>query len=445
MANSQELVGQRVRECRRALGLSQVEVAGEDLSASYVSLIESGKRAATVHVIALLATRLDTTADYLLEGVDVREREEQELRLRYAELALHNGEGAEAAVHFTSLRDQTRDDSAIHRAAEWGLCRALEATGDLEAAVEAYDAVRSRAAADPAHGEHWADAVIALCRCSTQIGDLGRAIELGEQALEHLGGLGLQMSDGQVQIISSLVGAYYVRGDLVRAQQLGSSLVEAVDALASPLARGAAYWNASLVAEARGHLGEALDLAEKALAMYAQVSSQRSYSRLKVAYAWLLLRQAEPAVAQSESLLNQARAELADTGSAVDVAYCDTELARCALLAGQAGQAAVIAQRVIDSLGESRLETGRAMLVLGQALCELGEVAQGRAQVAQASQVLVRSGGGREAAAAWSEAGDVLSQLGEHTAATDAYQRALGLLGFAPSPAPARLRSLIEN
>ena len=445
MVDSQEQVGQRVRELRRALGLSQVELAGEDLSASYVSLIESGKRSATGHVIAVLASRLETTADYLLEGIDVRVRDEQELRLRYAELALNNGEGAEALRHFTSLRDQTPDDSKIHRAAVWGLCRALEATGDLEAAVEAYDQVRSRAAADPDHDEHWADAVIALCRCSTEIGDLGRAIELGEQALVHLRGLGLEMSDGQVQIISSLVGAYYVRGDLVRAQQLGGALVDAVDTLASPVARGAAYWNASLVAEARGHLGEALTLAEKALAMYAEAGSQRSYSRLKVAYAWLLLRQGEPAVARSQSLLEQARAELADTGGAVDVAYCDTELARCALLAGRSEDAVVIARRVIDALGESRLETGRAMLVLGQALCELGKVAQGRAQVAAASQVLAGSGGGREAAAAWSEAGDVLSQLGEHTAATDAYQRALGLLGMAPAPSPARLRALIES
>jgi tetratricopeptide (TPR) repeat protein len=445
MADSQEQVGQRVRERRRALGLSQLELAGDDLSASYVSLIEAGKRTATGHVVELLAARLETTPDYLLEGIDVRRRDEQELRLRYAELALQNGEGDEALRHFTSLRAETPSDSKLHRASTWGMCRALEATGDLERAIAGYDEVRTRAAADPEHEERWAEAVIALCRCSREVGDLGRAIELGEQALLHLGGLGLAMSDSQVQIVSTLVGAYYVRGDLVRAQQLVSALMEAVNALPSPVARGAAYWNASLVAESRGHLGEALTLAEKALAMYAEVDSQRSYSRLKVAYAWLLLRQAEPAVARSEDLLMQARAELVETGGSVDVAYCDTELARCALLTGRSKEAVVIAGRVVESLGEYRIETGRAMLVLGQALCELGEVAEGRAQVAQASQVLQKSGGGREAAAAWSEAGDVLSQLGEHTAATDAYQRALGLLGFAPSPAPARLRSLIEN
>jgi tetratricopeptide (TPR) repeat protein len=445
MADSQELVGQRIRELRRALGLSQLDLAGDDLSASYVSLIEAGKRTATPHVVELLASRLQTTTDYLLEGVDVRVRDEQELRLRYAELALQNGEGAEALRHFTQLRAETPPESRLHREATWGVCRALEASGDLEQAIEAYDEVRSGAAHDPEHQQRWADALIALCRCCVEVGDMGRAIELGERALEHLGGLGLGLSDGQVQVVSTLVGAYHVRGDLVRAHQLVTALVEAVDRLPSPIARGAAYWNASLVAESRGHLGEAINLAEKALAMYAELDSQRSYSRLKIAYAWLLLRQAEPAVDRSRDLLVQARAELADTGGKVDVAYCDTELARCELLSGRSEAAVTIAQRVVDTLGEERIETGRAMLVIGQALCELGKVAEGRAQVAHASQVLQKSGGGREAAAAWREAGDVLSQLGEHMAATDAYQRALGLLGFSAAPAPARLRSLIET
>lgn len=445
MADSQVQVGQRIRDCRRALGLSQLELAGDDLSASYVSLIESGKRTATGHVIELLAARLETTADYLLEGVDVRVRDEQELKLRYAELALQSGEAAEALRVFTALRDETTVDSKQHRAATWGRSRALEATGDLENAIAGYDEILVAAVADPGRDGLWADAVIALCRCSREVGDLGRAIEVGEQALQHLGGLGLQMSDGQVQIVSTLVGAYYVRGDLVRAQQLVSALVEAVDALPSPVARGSAYWNASLVAESRGHLGEALALAEKALVVYAEVDSLRSYSRLKVAYAWLLLRQAEPAVDRSRDLLLQARTELADTGGTVDLAYCDTELARCELLAGHSEEAASIAQRVVDALGEDRIETGRALLVIGQALCELGKVAEGRAHVAHASQVLARSGGGRESAAVWREAGDVLSQLGEHAAATDAYQRALGMLGFSPTPTPAGLRSLVEG
>jgi tetratricopeptide (TPR) repeat protein len=445
MATSQGDVGGRIRTCRRALGLSQLELAGEELSASYVSLLEAGKRAPTSHVVELLATRLQTTVDYLLEGIDVRARDEQELRLRYAELALQNGEADEALAHFARLREELEVDSKIHRDATWGACRALEALGRLEEAIAGYDQIRIAAATDPAHSGLWAEAVIALCRCSSEAGDLARAVELGEDALQHLGGLGLELSELQVQIVSTLVGSYYRRGDLVRAQVLVSDLIRAVEGQPSRTARGAAYWNASLVSESRGHLGEAINLAEKALAMYAEGENHRSFARLRVAYAWLLLRQAEPAVDRSRELLQQARAELVETGGTVDVAYCDTELARCELLAGRPDVAIEIAQRVVDEIGEDRLESGSALLVIGQALCQQGDIDGGRAQVAHASQALQGAAAGREAATAWREAGDVLSQLGESVAAMDAYQRALGLLGVNAAPTPVGLRSLAEH
>ena len=444
MADSQVEVGLRIRTCRRELGLSQAELAGEDLSASYVSLIEAGKRAPTRHVAELLATRLGKTVEFLLEGIDVTARDEQELRLRYAELALHNGEAAEALDQFELLLKDTAETSQLHREAQWGICRALEALGRLEAAIEGYDRVREAAVIDPVHGGRWAEAVIALCRCSIEAGDLARSIDLGEAALRHLGGIGLELSDLQVQIVSTLVGAYYRRGDLVRAQILVSELIRAVEGQ-SRTARGAAYWNASLVAESRGQLGEAINLAEKALAMYAESDNQRSFARLRVAYAWLLLRQAEPGVDRSRELLLQARAELVESGGTVDVAYCDTELARCELLAGKPALAIEIAERAVQAIGENRFESGAAMLVIGQALCQQGDLDGGRAQVAHASQTLEHAEGGREAAAIWREAGDVLSQLGEPEAALDAYQRALALLGVSAVPTPVGLRSPAEG
>src|SRR5664279_4808976 len=184
MAASQDGVGARVRACRRELGLSRAELAGGELSASYVSLIEAGKRAPTAHVADMLASRLGTSVEYLLEGIDVHARDEQELGLRYAELALHNGESAEALATFERLAVETAADSRLRRDAEWGICRSLEALGRLEEAIDAYDKVRTAAASDSAHGGRWAEAVIALCRCSIEAGDAARAIDLGEAALQ---------------------------------------------------------------------------------------------------------------------------------------------------------------------------------------------------------------------------------------------------------------------
>jgi transcriptional regulator with XRE-family HTH domain len=56
---SQGLVGERIKAIRRQRGLSQAQLAHPELSDSYVSLIESGKRTPTPAVLELLAQKLD--------------------------------------------------------------------------------------------------------------------------------------------------------------------------------------------------------------------------------------------------------------------------------------------------------------------------------------------------------------------------------------------------
>jgi transcriptional regulator with XRE-family HTH domain len=432
-----EDLGARLRETRRKLGMSQTELAGAELSPSYVSLIESGKRVPTPPVLALLAARLGSDPDYLLEGTDVRAREERNLRLRYAELSLQNGEAAEALSHFRQLESEADEDSGLQREARWGIARALEALGQLEEAVDEYDRFRESAERDPVSGGAWAEAVIAVCRCSLAVGDLSRAIELGEAALRRFSELELDGSEIQAQVASTLVFAYYQRGDLVRAQNIARELIRIVESNESRIAKGAAYWNASLVAESRGQLGDALALAERALAMYAESDRARAMARLKVAFAWLLLRQPEPALDRAATLLTEARSELSDTGSAMDIAMADTELARICLLAGDEDGAIETAHRVLDGIGDARLESARALLVIGEAMCQTGNLDGGKQQVARAAQAMAAHSE-RDAAGAWREAGDLLERLGDPVAAIDAYQRALGLLGVSSVPLPAR-------
>jgi tetratricopeptide (TPR) repeat protein len=414
--------------------MSQGQLAGTAMSASYVSLLEAGHRQPTSHVIDQLAERLSMTVEELRDGIDPHTRQELDLRLRYAELALQNGEAEEALTAFQALRAAAPD--LVGSDVDWGVARALEALGRLDDAVAAYEVIRRREVHDPVTAARWAETVIALCRCSVELGDLGRAIELGEGALDHLGALGLEGSEAQAQLVSSLLFAYFQRGDLVRAQLLADTLIDAVDARPSRVARGAAYWNASLVAESRGRLAEALELADRAQAMFAESDSRRSIARLRVAYAWLLMRQDDPPVERAEGLLRQAREELADTGTAVDLAYCDTELARVHLLQGDPAAAAALAEQVVEQLGETHMESGRVMLLLGQALFALGDTEGGRSQVAAAARALRGAGSPRQAAAAWREAGDALQRLGDPEGAMQAYQRALELLGVQAVGAP---------
>src|SRR5437016_2269924 len=120
-----------MRNRRQALGMSQSQLAGSEFSPSYISLIESGRREPTGHALDVLAARLGTSAEFLRSGVEPAARQELELKLRYAELALQNGEAAEALARFTESTSVEGPPELV-RQAEWGTARALEALGRLE-------------------------------------------------------------------------------------------------------------------------------------------------------------------------------------------------------------------------------------------------------------------------------------------------------------------------
>ncbi len=66
MLPTQPAFGRRVRDLRRRAGMSQAELAGPELSASYVSLLENGKRVPSPEVVAEIAKRLRVAPRSLL-------------------------------------------------------------------------------------------------------------------------------------------------------------------------------------------------------------------------------------------------------------------------------------------------------------------------------------------------------------------------------------------
>jgi len=435
--SGQDSLGVRLRRLRLARGLSQQQLADGELSPSYVSLVEAGKRVPTQAVLDHLAQRLGCDVAFLVEGVAQVEAEQQELELRYAELALHSGEATEALSRFEAL---ARDDASpaatpsVRSRARWGVARALEATGALESAIAVYERVREQAEAEPEQSP-WLPAVIALCRCYREAGDLGRAVDLGERARARLRELRLGGADEEVELLSTLAGCHQERGDLIRARLMIDEALEYAEHRASRRSLGAVYWNASLLAAEAGRFGEALSLAERALALYAEGEDQRSLARLRNAYAWLLLRQDPPAATRAEQLLTAARQTLVDVGSDIDLAHCDTELARARLVQGDPHGAVEAAERSLRELGtEQRLEAARARLVLGQALLGSGDQDGALFAYLRASEDLRSIGASRQAAAAWRELAEVFVQMGRDMDALAAYRQAADASGV---PAPA--------
>ena len=130
-------------------GLSQAQLALPELSDSYVSLIESGKRMPTPDVVRLLARKLGCSASYLSSGIDEDAQDQMRVTLEYAEIALQNGEATEARDRLTELLADPDLASLpdYARRARWGHALALESTGDLEGALREFARAGRRAVA----------------------------------------------------------------------------------------------------------------------------------------------------------------------------------------------------------------------------------------------------------------------------------------------------------
>jgi tetratricopeptide (TPR) repeat protein len=84
-------VGQRIRRARQERGMSLAQLGGDDLSRSFLSLVESGRSRISLRALAIVAQKLDLPMSYFL--ADDREATQQvaELLLDEAQVALEQG------------------------------------------------------------------------------------------------------------------------------------------------------------------------------------------------------------------------------------------------------------------------------------------------------------------------------------------------------------------
>jgi transcriptional regulator with XRE-family HTH domain len=421
-------LGQRLRSTRVARGLTQEAVAGTEISGAYVSRIEAGQRRPEPRVAQLLADRLGTTVEYLVSGIEPQYAEEVRLALRYAELALNSGEAQDAELQVRKLLiDSARELGPLRREAEWVHARSLEALGRLDAAASLLEEIVT----DRTHAL-WLPAVIALCRCYRDAGDLSRSIDVGEQALRHSEALGLDGTEDAIRLAVSLVGAYFERGDEMYALQLCRSTIAAAEKLESTTARASAYWNASIVASRRGELDEAIRLADRALTLLSDTDDLRSLARLRQQLGLLLLRQTPPDPAQAERHVRKARQDLASSdGSVVDIARCDVVLARGQLSSGDLDAAEALARQAQDQLaGQGPFVEAEAEAILGTVAHHRGDRDAAGAHYRAAVVALTLVGADRSAAALWFELGALLDEVGDAASARDAYRSAASSFGL---------------
>src|SRR4030081_2948032 len=124
----QETLGQRIRRLRNERGMSLAKVSGGDFSRAFLNQVELGRSQPSTRVLRVIAGRLGTEVDYLLEGR--LPNLDRELALERARVLIARGQarraltllGEAVEAHDWPLRTDVR------------LCRAeaLQGVGRLE-------------------------------------------------------------------------------------------------------------------------------------------------------------------------------------------------------------------------------------------------------------------------------------------------------------------------
>jgi len=435
--------GERLAELRRSAGLSQTELAGDDLSASYVSLLEAGKRQPSEEVAAKLAARLGTSPSMLLQGRASERELRIQLELTYSRLALTHGEALSARDRMLALLEDRPLDQRSEDEALLMLASAYEKLGALESATSVLRPLFERARRGASHLPVSSIGVV-LCGCYQDAGDYHRAVDVGQQAFDAAVAHELVGTDDYFRLAATLLWAYHEVGDLLHASSWAQTLIQEAEARGSATGQAAIYWNAALVAETFGRVDEAYHLAQRALGKLAELGDSRDLSRLRMAAAGLLLHADPPRTADAWQALEAARGPLADFGSEIERATWEVAAATVQLHHGDLDEASRLACDALSRVMEVE-DTVAAM-----ALTTLGDVASARGSTTDAldnyraaSQRLRQLDVNRAAATLWRELAERFVDSGDLPSAMTAYRSALD--GLRVADRSSSLRQLIAQ
>jgi tetratricopeptide (TPR) repeat protein len=232
-------VGNRIRTARLAAGLKQRELTFEGCTPAYLSRVEAGQRIPSLQILAKLAERLATTAEFLATG-----KHPEADPLFEAELAARTGDIELARSLYLQA---ARGDAPVMTArAEAGLGRLAFDEGDRDAAIELLERALSE------RGLAFTERITALELLGKALALLARFDEaraVFDQGLAAAREAHDRLAELRFAVL--LANLLIDRGNLEGAEELLSTIIDDARKTHDPLAVANLYWS-----QARLHLSQ---------------------------------------------------------------------------------------------------------------------------------------------------------------------------------------------
>jgi tetratricopeptide (TPR) repeat protein len=420
-------LGERLRQLRVSAGMTQSELAGERFSKEYVSQIERGKTRPTRETVEWLAARLGVDAGFLANGVATDERGRLEGALARAEALYEATRNDEADSAYQPLLTTARSLGVPELAvrALTGAGKTRMRLGALREGLDLLNEARALVESGNFSDLERAEVFYALGVCRYQLNSVQTSLGLLNEALSLAERSGMPSDSLRSNILSWRSRCWRRMRDYEAAREDIERALQLAEDADDPRVIGAAFFQASMVADREGHWVLARTYAEKARAAYEELSDRVNVGRLTNNLGGLnfLLGKTDEAVA----LLKEAFAIALDNGIEQDAAQAVSSLAQIHLRTGDVAKAVEQAEhalRLLDGREDFIDEIGNAHLVLGRALLEQDKLDEAEAAFTAAEASFDQLGSASHRAAAWVARGDLATRRGDDRLAAHLYRSA---------------------
>ena len=417
--------GARLRNLRGAAGLTQAELADGISAASYISLLEAGKRKPKPELIGQFASRLGVTvAELIIDQGD----QEVDWTLNVAQVALSSGNLDDAENYARLIIESSRDYNGARLTASVLLLQVRVRQGEVEGVLDELERLfDDHPQAAPDLRVRIGNEIVGFC---FQSGNLGMGAQRGEEILREFA---TAWSETEVvELLCRVASCHYHRGDTQRASELVARALELAEKCKSPKAIVQSQWQASMLAESHGDLTLALSHITNALHWSKLAELNDVSPKLNNIAARILLELPNPDLVRVHNLAEVAYLDLAAQNNPVPAAYACLTLSEVELLRGNPSTALMFVRKGLTELPED-VPGPRARLLCLEAkvLFKLGMVEESQIQLERALQQAVDMEPSKEVAIYWGEVARVFVEMGLHERAIDAYEQALSAAAVA--------------
>ena len=424
-------LGERLRQLRVAAGMTQTELASDRFSKEYVSQIERGKTKPTRETIEWIAERLGVDASFLANGVSADERGRVDSALARTDALLEARRNEEALAELESIRPAVLATGMpeLEVRALAGEATVRIRSGEIREAVALLERARALTEGTGFSDVERADVLFRLGVARYHLNSVQTAIGLFDESLKLAERSELPSDQLRSNILAWRSRCYRRRRDLEAAREDVERALELAEGLNDKRTAADIYFQASIIADREGHWVLARSYAERAKAVYEELSDRTNLGRLLNNLGGINFLLGHPY--EAVTFLKDAVRIALEVENDAEAAHAVNGIAQVHLRTGDVKRAEEQARYALELLGDrvdELSEICNAQLVLGRALLEQDRLDEAEVALDAGERAYDQLSSASHRASAWVAQGDLAARRGDDRSAARLYRQAADAL-----------------